>query len=132
MVEYEFKERFRDFSWWLLEFIFGVVIWKLWDWRNHFVFEDNFSKPSNLVDAVIGVLGKFCVLFDVVFSDNGVRLPSGFGWTRPSVRWTKVNVDGAMCVGSALAGCGGVFRSNTGSWVVGFCKKIRQLQCPHG
>ena len=35
-----------------------------------------------------------------------------------------IKSDFEIQVGSAVAGCGGVVRSNSGSWLVGFCKRL--------
>lgn len=45
-------------------------------------------------------------------------------WQKPLEGWYKLNVDGAMVIGSSKAGCGGVLRNNRGEWIVGYVKEI--------
>ncbi|KAK8537856.1 hypothetical protein V6N12_044002 [Hibiscus sabdariffa] len=56
---------------------------------------------------------------------QSVRAPcSGVHWQRPPEGWHKLNTDGAVCVDSGMASCGGVLRTDAGGWVIGFSKRL--------
>ncbi|MED6179515.1 hypothetical protein PIB30_117677 [Stylosanthes scabra] len=46
---------------------------------------------------------------------------SDLNWCPPSPGWVKLNVDGTVLENnSAMSGCGGLLRSETGQWLLGF------------
>lgn len=44
----------------------------------------------------------------------------GIGWMPPEVGWVKLNVDGDGKDDGTGAGCGGLIRTSSSKWVVGF------------
>ncbi|WJX29889.1 hypothetical protein P8452_18486 [Trifolium repens] len=46
------------------------------------------------------------------------------GWNRPENGWIKCNTDGAVIAQNHQAGCGGVFRDESGSWMRGFARMV--------
>ncbi|MCI17164.1 ribonuclease H protein, partial [Trifolium medium] len=46
------------------------------------------------------------------------------GWVFPRNGWIKCNTDGALIPQNQQAGCGGVFRDESGTWLSGFSRKI--------
>jgi ribonuclease HI len=45
-------------------------------------------------------------------------------WLTPSPRWFVLNSDGAAKTSDRKAGCGGVLRSDNGTWIEGFAKAV--------
>ncbi|KAK4252788.1 hypothetical protein QN277_014330 [Acacia crassicarpa] len=99
--------------------LFGVGIWRLWNWRNDMVFNSHFVKPRDSA-AIILYSWHF-------FAPIGVPLPGSPqesivnpSWQLPPLDWLKANVDGAVSTSNNKAGCGGVLRDHYGKWIKGF------------
>ncbi|PNY15563.1 ribonuclease H [Trifolium pratense] len=51
------------------------------------------------------------------------------GWMSLRHGWTKCNTDGAQIIQNQQAGCGGVFRDDSGQWLSGFSRKLLSAKC---
>ncbi|KAK4262419.1 hypothetical protein QN277_027981 [Acacia crassicarpa] len=106
--------------------IFGVGVWKLWNWRNLSIFETGFVRPPNPATIIMSSWRSFAMfpeLICTVTASSRTVLPS-VCWCRPPENWAKLNVDGAVSLRTSLAGCGGVVRNHHGEWIAGFAKSI--------
>ncbi|KAK4270818.1 hypothetical protein QN277_019587 [Acacia crassicarpa] len=108
--------------------VFGVAIWKLWGWRNSYLFERNFSKPPNPADNIMHSWSNFAMTAAVHAEAHMSAVSADAGrplvWQKPPADWIKINTDGAVALGSGRAGCGGVLRDSREAWVCGFMKNI--------
>ncbi|KAF7810850.1 cell division cycle protein 48-like protein [Senna tora] len=91
---------------------FGTELSMIWQWRNRMCKENNFSMPMEPQRIILHHAKTFMKAWD---------------WKEcnmPNHEWVKINTDGAVCRASRLAGCGGIFRDDQGSWKLGFIAKI--------
>jgi ribonuclease HI len=104
--------------------LFGIITWCIWTHRNQFVFYD---KAFDLRAVVLHITN---LLQDISRSNNTTpHMEKSYhniqvGWTRPGNGWIKCNTDGALIAQNHQAGCGGVFRDESGSWLGGFARMI--------
>jgi hypothetical protein len=100
--------------------LFGIINWCIWTHRNQLVFEDM------MFDQQAVILHVSNLLMDV--NQSAATIPHmdksyhniQVGWKRPENGWIKCNTDGAVIAQNHQAGCGGVFRDESGSWMRGF------------
>ncbi|KAJ7961972.1 reverse transcriptase [Quillaja saponaria] len=105
--------------------VFAVVYWRLWNWRNKFLFEKGFVF---LVDPV-NIITKDCEAIWVSLhqhSTKPVRQDILISWQFPTKRWIKLNTDEASQNNSLYANCGGLLRNNMGEWLAGFAANLGQ------
>ncbi|KAK9036128.1 hypothetical protein V6N11_078144 [Hibiscus sabdariffa] len=115
----------RDANDW--DLLFGSLIWLLWLRRNSRIFE-----PEDVRWESILVQGRCMQQESIVANRSAVRenvqsasVPRcEVRWQQPAVGWHKLNTDGAVCVESGMASCGGVIRTDAGGWVIGFSKRL--------
>ncbi|KAL9443990.1 hypothetical protein AB3S75_017211 [Citrus x aurantiifolia] len=105
------------------ECIFGVVVWRLWFWSNHFSFE------GKLVDGVTIYMDAMARAIEIDRVNNsGIsqqprRKEIFIHWMPPPWPWCKLNTYGS-CKNDGEAGAGGVIRDSVGHWISGFCMRI--------
>lgn len=105
------------------ECIFGVTIWRLWFWRNHF------NANGQLVDSTTVCLDALARAKEIhrinnsPLSQQQKRMEIYIGWRPPPWPWCKLNTDGS-CKSIGVAGAGGIIRGASGNWISGFCMKI--------
>jgi len=98
--------------------IWGVSIWSLWKWRNQFIFDNDFLKPIDPLLVIMRNWKSLMQIQDDSLTNEGTSISPH--WQPPPTDWVKLNVDGALTVAHSIAGCGGVIRDHSGSWIVGF------------
>lgn len=107
--------------------LFGVACWHIWLQRNHCVFSGESEIASSLFHRVMGNV------HDIVGSQNS--LPDTLHrktlkqevlvrWNFPDHGWWKLNVDCSHWTSDNSIDCDDVLRDATGSWLMGFSKKL--------
>ncbi|XP_020959237.1 uncharacterized protein LOC110263052 [Arachis ipaensis] len=75
------------------------------------------TEESNKEKTSFEEITKFLLSSSKV-SRRGAK--SELNWWPPSPGWVKLNVDGSVVETNAMSGCGGLLRSETGQWLLGF------------
>ncbi|KAK8541714.1 hypothetical protein V6N12_014341 [Hibiscus sabdariffa] len=115
----------RDYADW--DLLFGSLIWLLWLRRNSRIFESEDVRWESILAQGRRMQQVNIHANQLVGRENfqSVRAPrSGVHWQRPPEGWHKLNTDGAVCVDSGMASCGGVLCTDAGGWVIGFSKRL--------
>ncbi|XP_028769248.1 uncharacterized protein LOC114726732 [Neltuma alba] len=95
--------------------MWGLAIWKLWQWRNEFIFNSDFHKPRNPALFVLNMWSSFAGK-KVVENQPVIKIH----WQLPPPTLFKLNFDGAKFNSSQLAACGGLICDHEGTWGLGF------------
>ncbi|KAJ8762621.1 hypothetical protein K2173_008060 [Erythroxylum novogranatense] len=107
--------------------LFVVGCWLMWKWRNHEVFDENFTRPPNEAMVVYKVAVSFhmSILAGETndFSPNG-RMWRNISWLLPSNGWIALNTDGTSKGNLGVAGAGSVIKDTEGRWLDGFVQNI--------
>ena len=109
------------------ECVFGVAVWRLWFWRNHFMIEGNLVDSSTINMNVMARANEIHKINTSHMSQLPRRNEMFIGWQPPTWPWCKLNTDGSVR-NSWDAGAGGVIRDSPGNWISGFCMNIGE--CP--
>ncbi|KAL9453332.1 hypothetical protein AB3S75_009020 [Citrus x aurantiifolia] len=105
------------------ECIFGVAVWRLWFWRNHFMAEGKLVDSSEIIMDVMARANEIHRINFSHMSQQPRRREIFVGWQAPTWPWCKLNTDGSVR-NSWDAGAGGVIRDYAGNWISGFCMNI--------
>lgn len=104
--------------------VFGNLLWQIWHFRN----KHGFDNCPFLSDAVINTSVYHIRSWEQVqqgIATGHIRYREQLiGWSFPPNGWVKANADGSVNSNSAMATCGGVFRDDTGRWILGFARKM--------
>ncbi|CAA0836031.1 Polynucleotidyl transferase- ribonuclease H-like superfamily protein [Striga hermonthica] len=106
---------------------FGVVVWKLWQWRNEFIFQ---GKQRTLqvckkdIFSYIDGLSTSLAAAQKLGGTGHLRVPRWIRWMRPPPDWVKLNSDGSYNGVSGLGYAGGLLRDENGNWLGGFTLNI--------
>ncbi|KAH9758495.1 putative ribonuclease H protein [Citrus sinensis] len=84
------------------ECVFGVAVWRLWFWRNHFMVEGKLVDSSAII---MDVMARVNEIHRINFSHMSQQPRRRRDFCR-------------------LAGAGGVIRDYAGNWISGFCMNI--------
>ena len=94
-----------------MEARFGVAVWKLWEWRNQFVFSP--QQPLNY-DKLYAITSYTRVLTTSasILEERRLqpRLQSNICWAAPPPGVIKINTDGAFHPATQRAFAGGLIR----------------------
>ncbi|KAH9786561.1 putative ribonuclease H protein [Citrus sinensis] len=105
------------------ECIFGVAIWRLWFWRNHFMVDGKLADNSTIYLDITARANEIHKLNNSHISQQPRRKEIFIGWIPPPWPWCKLNTDGS-CRKSEGAGAGGILRDSVDHWISGFCLNI--------
>lgn len=103
--------------------IFGVAVWRLWFWRNHFLFAGKLVDSLTIYMDVMARASEIYKVNNSFISQQPQRKEIFIRWLPPPWPWCKLNTDGS-CKNGWEAGAGGVLRDSVGHWISGFCMKI--------
>ncbi|KAL9437050.1 hypothetical protein AB3S75_022984 [Citrus x aurantiifolia] len=103
--------------------IFGVAVWRLWFWRNHFLFEGKLMDSSTIYMDVMARASEIYRVNNSIISQQPQRKEIFIRWMPPPWPWCKLNTDG-LCKNGWEAGAGGVLRDSVDHWISGFCMRI--------
>ena len=107
------------------ECIFGVTVWRLWFWRNHFLFAGKLVDSLTVYMDVMARATEISRINNSFISQQPRKKEIFIRWTTPPWPWCKLNTDGS-CKNDWEAGAGGVIRDSVGHWISGVCMKIRK------
>ena len=90
------------------ECIFGVAVWRLWLWRNHFIFGGELVDNTTIYLDIMARANEIQRMNNSHISQQPRRKEMFIGWSPPPWPWCKMNTDGS-CKNARDAGAGGVF-----------------------
>ncbi|KAL9411534.1 hypothetical protein AB3S75_045186 [Citrus x aurantiifolia] len=99
---------------------FGVVIWRLWFWRNKFMFNHEKWECDNIMLDIYSRVAEIQRLSSNSLIAGKRHVETWIRWSSPTWPWVKLNTDGAR-KDSGVAGAGGLVRDYRGVWQFGFC-----------
>ena len=105
------------------ECIFGVAIWRLWFWRNHFMVDGKLADSSTIYLDIMARANEIHKLNNSHISKQPRQKEIFIGWLSPPCPCCELNTDGS-CRKSEGAGAGGILRDSVGHWISGFCLNI--------
>ncbi|KAJ1375425.1 Ribonuclease H-like superfamily [Sesbania bispinosa] len=108
---------------------FAIAIWSLWQARNDFLFS---STHNLLMDMPLfhRIHVKALEIFSTLYSDRGSSSPNRnprqvlINWKCPPNDYVKCNVDASVRPPTGEATCGGVFRNDHGTCIMGFVRNV--------
>lgn len=107
----------------LWECIFDVAMWRLWYWRNHFLFDGELVHNTKIYLDIMARAYAIQRVNNSNISQQPRRKEMFIGRSPPLWPWCKLNTDGS-CKNTGDAWAGGVLRDSFSYWVSGFCMKI--------
>ncbi|KAH9722591.1 putative ribonuclease H protein [Citrus sinensis] len=107
------------------ECIFGVAVWRLWIWRNHFIFGGELVDNTTIYLDIMARANEIQRVNNPHISQQPRRKEMFIGWSPPPWPWCKLNTDGSY-KNARDAGAGGILRDSFGYWILGFCMKIKE------
>ncbi|KAJ8760048.1 hypothetical protein K2173_010904 [Erythroxylum novogranatense] len=103
--------------------VFGVVLWKLWIWRNERCFTPGASH-NHLIGEIFSLVRDALLarqlLRDVSPPSARPRRLLEVSWSKPSEGLVNLSTDGSAKGNPGLATAGGLLRDAGGRWLVGF------------
>ncbi|KAK9988335.1 hypothetical protein SO802_028574 [Lithocarpus litseifolius] len=102
--------------------IFAVGIWALWSHRNRVVFKNMPSSQAIHRDIIHRAVEYALVAQSTITKQP--RIARNIRWERPNRGWYKLNTDGSSLGNPGMASGGGILRSESGTWVKDFTRKI--------
>ena len=98
---------------------FGVALWRIWFWRNQFLFHQRLMVPSALLVDVYTRAKEIHKVHNHPLITKNIRVHKWISWHPPTWPWCTLNTDGAHRVhGTSTAG--GLIRDHLGRWLTGF------------
>ncbi|KAK9190090.1 hypothetical protein WN943_018691 [Citrus x changshan-huyou] len=103
--------------------LFGVAIWRIWFWRNHFIFTKDYWESNTIAMDIKVRATEIQRSNSFSFAAGTTRIERWIRWTAPVWPWVKLNSDGAK-KSSGIAGAGGLIRDFRGVWQVGYSANL--------
>ncbi|KAH9666643.1 putative ribonuclease H protein [Citrus sinensis] len=103
--------------------IFGVAIWRLWFWRNHFIMAGNLVDSKTIYLDIMARASEIHRINNSHLSQQPRRKEIFISWLPPPWPWCKLNTYGSYR-NTGEAGAGGVIRDSFGNWISGFSMNI--------
>ncbi|XP_021848876.2 uncharacterized protein [Spinacia oleracea] len=104
--------------------VFIVAVWHIWKARNRAVFELKMIKPFSVYNAFYVDYRENILMMQGKGAGNWLQKAPA--WKPPAPSFLKLNIDGSWKEKDE-AGGGGVFRSETGNWYIGFASKYNAI-----
>ncbi|XP_056692258.1 uncharacterized protein [Spinacia oleracea] len=104
--------------------VFIMAVWHIWKARNRAVFELKMIKPFSVYNAFYVDYRETNSMVQTKVAGNWLQKAPA--WKPPAPGFLKLNIDGSWKEKDE-AGGGGVFRSETGSWYIGFASKYNAI-----
>ncbi|XP_050221779.1 uncharacterized protein LOC126671972 [Mercurialis annua] len=103
--------------------IFGIALWRIWQWRNSTVIGNQRTAVSQVVNDIYQraeytsrAISNRHILTDVGGERRDIQICS----LCPPELWTKVNNGGAFNSVTGVAKAGGIIRDDLGRWIASF------------
>ncbi|KAH9750393.1 putative ribonuclease H protein [Citrus sinensis] len=103
--------------------IFGVAIWRLWFWQNHFIMAGNLVDSKTIYLDIMARASEIHRINNSHLSQQPRRKEIFISWLPPPWPWCKLNTDGSYR-NTGEAGAGGIIRDSFGNWISGFSMNI--------
>ncbi|KAH9699193.1 putative ribonuclease H protein [Citrus sinensis] len=103
--------------------IFGVAIWRIWYWRNHFIFTKEYWESNAIALDIKVRAAEIQRSNSFSFATGTTRIERWIRWIAPVWPWVKLNSDGAK-KSSGTAGASGLIRDFRGGWQVGYSANL--------
>ena len=94
--------------------IFGVAIWRLWFWQNHFIMAGNLVDSKTIYSDIMARASEIHRINNSHLSPQPRRKEIFIGWLPPPWPWCKLNTDG-FCKHTGATAAGGVIRDSVGN-----------------
>ncbi|KAK8572182.1 hypothetical protein V6N12_028243 [Hibiscus sabdariffa] len=107
--------------------LFVSIIWQLWKARNDLVFNGTPPDAGNILQRSILWARYYNECVTLTAPVCPVQ-PTALHWQRPSTGWVCLSTDRAVSIATGMGSVGGIFRSDDGSWILGFNKTIGILR----
>ena len=109
----------RDLSKEYWRVCFGVAVWRLWFWRNNFLFNHGSWESGFIATDIKARTQEILRCIHQPLHGNQQRVETMIRWKALIWPCVSLNTDGAM-KGSGYAGAGGLIRDSNGNWLMGF------------
>ncbi|KAF7843768.1 ribonuclease H [Senna tora] len=118
------KSNFGGMPW---PMIFSIVCNQIWKWRNKCMKDVNFVFPSDPHSFILRTAKSYALAWCVEKTGGTLVSKAEEFWEKPEPGWVKFNTDGAVSLSNQIAGCGGIFRDDTGAWMCGYLENLGTL-----
>ncbi|XP_052290822.1 uncharacterized protein LOC127900258 [Citrus sinensis] len=98
---------------------FGIALWRLWFWRNHFIFNQASMDPNVVLMDVFTRTAEMHKIHTHPLTTGYIRVTRWISWKPPDWPWCSLNTDGAHNRGG-ISTAGGLIRDHMGCWLSGF------------
>ena len=111
------NSRMRDVSSWAV--FFGFALWRIWYWRNQFLFNQTKMNCAALLVDVHSRAEETHKLYNSPLVTRSIRINTWISWLPPEWPWCTLNTDGAH-KSDGISTAGGLIRDHLGRWISGF------------
>ncbi|KAL9453582.1 hypothetical protein AB3S75_009233 [Citrus x aurantiifolia] len=103
--------------------LFGVAIWKIWFWRNQFLFSQKSPYCTHVVAEIKSWAQDIQNARSTLSFGQSNKIIKDVRWQAPPESFFKLNTDGSR-LKNGLASAGGLVRDCSGKWQFGFGMNI--------
>ncbi|GLT67469.1 hypothetical protein SLA2020_397770 [Shorea laevis] len=103
--------------------IFSFIIWSLWYFRNQLVHEGKNYSIAMARDFILAKIKDFDQAHCISHKPKA-SVTILVGWSPPPPGFIKLNTDGSALTNPGTAGARGVFRNESGNWLLGYYRNI--------
>ena len=98
---------------------FGIGVWRIWFWRNQFVFNQNSMDPMALLVDVSFRAEEMSKIHSHCLVTGRLKIDKWIRWHPPEWPSCTLNTDGAHKA-NGVSTAGGLIRNFSGRWITGF------------
>lgn len=102
--------------------VFAVVVWKMWNERNHLVHEGSYHGAKRVIKDASLLLSEIQTMKRVF--EGGSSAPSVSPWLPPPVGRSKLNVDAVAIPGVPSVAVGAVVRNHSGVVIAALSRRL--------
>ena len=112
-------ERLVLIKWGMSGHLFGVAVWKIWFWRNQFLFSQKSPYCTHVVAEIKYWTQDIQNARSTFSFGQSNQIIKDVGWQAPLDLFFKLNTDGSQ-LKNGLASAGGLVRDCSGKWQFDF------------